>query len=763
MYKFIQRNQKKMLAIFGVLLMIVFIIPNTMKSGSGRSQVPVGRIGKTIVYSGDEAEAKMDLQILAALYPPIRELGGGAAMQHFQERPLIFAMLVKEAERRGMQIPTDFVEKRMEDGLQQLTFERFRSGITQPVTPAEQNKLRPALAKYLLVEALYDQGASAIKVSRPLAQHLMAAPDPEIPVRGVQQVRLNLVDLHAQQFLSSVPAPTPEQIRQQYDKYANVAPHQNSPLATAPSEYGYRVPDRFKIQYLELPSDRVVDAFLKTLSSNDLFNLDIIAHHYYADPLHNKEFRSNPHTQPASAPSTNPTTGPALASADTQPATRPAVAAGPTTKPFNEVLPDLRRRVLLGDVQLEPDASESLKAMQKDLDARLAKFKADLARDLRDEIERDYREYARAQGAGGAPTTTPAGPATGPSDLSAIYAQFAFLEQVADAFERAHGVRPLAHALASEWKSAEDLATLPGLGSAAAPKGPTFAQLIAERAAAHRPPAPASTQAATGPSTGPSTAPTSLASSATTAPVTPTTAPTAAASWVTLLEPSPVLEDTQGNAYVFRVTAFDPEHQPKLEEIEPAIVRDLKSAAAYERAKAEAKKLTEAAAALDAQHKAPETGALPQVAQSSGYHAITTGPISGLSETAVLSQDQRYAGAIFQHMMQMHIPGYPLDPMANFTFIPQVAPLILKLTPTDPHPTTVVNLPAEQKAVAVEIADVQLPIPPEDMRRYEISADAGFRRVLEVRFANDWFDYDNVAARLDYTPADTGDGKAKKT
>jgi hypothetical protein len=31
MYKFIQRNQKKMLAIFSVGLMIVFILPTTMK------------------------------------------------------------------------------------------------------------------------------------------------------------------------------------------------------------------------------------------------------------------------------------------------------------------------------------------------------------------------------------------------------------------------------------------------------------------------------------------------------------------------------------------------------------------------------------------------------------------------------------------------------------------------------------------------------------------------------------------------------------
>ena len=37
MYKFIKNNQKKMLAVFGVLLMIVFIIPPAAKYNQQRS------------------------------------------------------------------------------------------------------------------------------------------------------------------------------------------------------------------------------------------------------------------------------------------------------------------------------------------------------------------------------------------------------------------------------------------------------------------------------------------------------------------------------------------------------------------------------------------------------------------------------------------------------------------------------------------------------------------------------------------------------
>jgi hypothetical protein len=46
MYKFFQRNQKKLLAILGSLLMVVFIIPSTFRSNVGRGgETVVGTVG----------------------------------------------------------------------------------------------------------------------------------------------------------------------------------------------------------------------------------------------------------------------------------------------------------------------------------------------------------------------------------------------------------------------------------------------------------------------------------------------------------------------------------------------------------------------------------------------------------------------------------------------------------------------------------------------------------------------------------------------
>ena len=48
-----------------------------------------------------------------------------------------------------------------------------------------------------------------------------------------------------------------------------------------------------------------------------------------------------------------------------------------------------------------------------------------------------------------------------------------------------------------------------------------------------------------------------------------------------LFEPSPLLRDDAGNAYVFRLTEFEGEHVPTLDEVRDQIIKDLKLTEAY--------------------------------------------------------------------------------------------------------------------------------------------------------------------------------------
>src|SRR3954452_13034429 len=348
MYKFFQRNQKKMLAVLGVLLMVVFIIPSTFRGGSGaRGETVVGTVGKSKIHAADEGQAKDDLRALAqAGFQPLLELGGrdpnnpnprapGAVFQQFTERPLLYALVLQEAKDEGIQVS----DAQVDDAMKNLPM----------VGTTQSEELRPAVERFLMVMSNFERAASGIKVTKPLLKYQLASAE--------QNVKFNVVELSPEKFLDKVPAPTPEQVRQQYERFGEALPTGGGFAATQPAQPGYAVPDRFKVQYLELPADQLVDAFL---SKRNTWDLEVAANRYYTS--HPLEFRNKPDTKPVTLPTTGPTTGSASASTSTQPMTAPSVAATtrPTTQPFEEVKRDLLRKLLLGraesDVRTVKDA-----------------------------------------------------------------------------------------------------------------------------------------------------------------------------------------------------------------------------------------------------------------------------------------------------------------------------------------------------------------------------------------------------------------------
>jgi hypothetical protein len=319
--------------------------------------------------------------------------------------------------------------------------------------------------------------------------------------------------------------------------------------------------------------------------------------------------------------------------------------------------------------------------------------------------------------------------------------------------------------IGNEWKSENELRSLPKLGVARAADA-SFTQVLAQRV--HRAPAPTTAPAsgtpATQPTTGPTTAPATVASAAadngpTTAPTTaPTTRPAGqppAITKVDLWSPSDVLEDTDKDAFIFRISGFEPQHRPTLQDAEPQIAKDLKAAAAYEMARAEANRLLAATQSADAQNHPPE-GALPSVA--SGYKTETTGPVQML-ELTILSNFLKSGRQIplftqFQIAQQMRLEGFaPENPLSKFTFMTQLAPLAARANPNEPHPAGLIDLPSDRKVLVAEVAGFELGWP--DVQDYarRISVAQQNRAQLENQFANDWFNYDNVVNRLGFKKA----------
>ncbi len=136
MHKFIKNNQKKMLAVFGVLLMIVFIIPSSFRNSRERTRRAIGKIGNTPVYDDERKELADEwgmLKRVSVQLPFVNELifPGGVPPQYRQfvrpdnqlqtvpltyklgmlarqidEHPDLYLLLKLEAERRELWFQT---------------------------------------------------------------------------------------------------------------------------------------------------------------------------------------------------------------------------------------------------------------------------------------------------------------------------------------------------------------------------------------------------------------------------------------------------------------------------------------------------------------------------------------------------------------------------------------------------------------------------------------------------------------------------------
>src|SRR5688572_11928156 len=136
MYRFIQKNNKKLLAVFAAFLMIVFILPSTMNQMGGGGGDPVlAKIGDEELRASAFQQAEQEWRMLSELRagPQTRFSGGGRLpftyllgwneMSEFElmqgappvpvraitANPRMYLLLQREAQRMGIGIADDRV------------------------------------------------------------------------------------------------------------------------------------------------------------------------------------------------------------------------------------------------------------------------------------------------------------------------------------------------------------------------------------------------------------------------------------------------------------------------------------------------------------------------------------------------------------------------------------------------------------------------------------------------------------------------------
>ncbi len=413
MRKFLKEWGKQILAVLSIALMIAFVLPMGMKQAGAGSNTVVGYVGKEKIYGQEKLSARQSWELLEkqkidrAGHSLAFALLGPSAVAQITLHPDLFPLLMKEAQQMGVVVNKDEVETVVSNALRGLDDED------------RLDHYRRAIADALLVQRAFQRASSVAKVSEPLKREFLAT--------YMQGISVNLVEFDAAKFKAKVTPPTTQQLTEQFNKYKD-AIKGNPDAKTNPFGFGYKYPNRVKLQYIQIPRlevRRVIEA------SKDPRRWDVDSYKYYSQ--HQGEFAT---TQPTSQPANQ------AFSLDT-------VKKSPTTRPFDEVKGDIKNQLIAAETE---------------------KLQAAIYEKISATLGGDYMAYKSAAGTGATTQAIPmSAPATGPvpvSSMKAPYNSFDYLKALAAQVQSAHKVLPAVVSLNDRYVTPQEAVKIPGLGEA---------------------------------------------------------------------------------------------------------------------------------------------------------------------------------------------------------------------------------------------------------------------------------------------------------
>ena len=227
MFKFLRKYNKLLLAIFGVLLMITFLIPQAIDQfsrQSGQGRATVATVGDGEKVSGEEwLTVQQEVQFLQriGLTFPFLERAGRLTPEHWY-------LLVREANEAGLV------------GRQSLTQQEMEN-LAQAGQTRDPNFILEALAKIRGVNQMVSLYQSGGLYSDRRLKHLAE--------RMLHQVVANVVVIES--TAEGAPEPTEDEINSHFAKYAD------QDAASNEDGFGYRLPDRVKLEWLHVSPESV--------------------------------------------------------------------------------------------------------------------------------------------------------------------------------------------------------------------------------------------------------------------------------------------------------------------------------------------------------------------------------------------------------------------------------------------------------------------------------------------------------------------------
>jgi hypothetical protein len=432
MIKFIRKNEKKVMALFAVVLMVMFIkglVPQAQTTnttghavatlaGAQVSQATLNSYNeqwqyvRTLEYVDPNRPDQDPRPVVSVLLGP--ELAGEINQSQSAGRstPLFF-LLVQEAIRGGIVVSPEQLQT-------------YLNTYVQPLPPPgadDRSRVEDAVNNCLLISQMVQRSDRVVKVSRPYQQLELA--------RNEQDVSVKFVPILASSYMSQVSAPTDADIKNQFDQYSDRVAADFGRLPSQfgehsdPLGFGYKIPNRVKIQFIGLNHSEIHDAAVASKSKEDWY---VAAYGEF------KEHRDDYDSQPVA------------------PATQPAPVLGPATHPAtadsSEPAP---RKIDNLDDDFALHAPLVLDALY---DRETQTLQDAILRQITERLNSGFGSYRDALASGAKDSAT-----------AAQYRSYQFIEDLAATIRSQFNVNPIIGNI-QQFKTADALAQTEGIGTA---------------------------------------------------------------------------------------------------------------------------------------------------------------------------------------------------------------------------------------------------------------------------------------------------------
>lgn len=228
--KYLRDNSRTFLMVFMALLLVAFLVPQSIQNWSDRGEalkVPLGQVFGRALTTADLQQTAADVQMLTRAGLRVPE-------------PVDYYLLSEEAKQTGLEVGHDEVQTQFGQGQAAAALQEL-----QRTTRMSYDRIFEAFGRRVAVERLARLAAGGLVDSLPRQ---------ELAYRDrTQQGVADCVALDDKAFLHLVPEPTEAELQ----AFFEAAKDRKTNHTDEQMEFGYLLPDRVRLEYLTVNPDKI--------------------------------------------------------------------------------------------------------------------------------------------------------------------------------------------------------------------------------------------------------------------------------------------------------------------------------------------------------------------------------------------------------------------------------------------------------------------------------------------------------------------------